>query len=135
LTGKRASSERESKRFEMCIIRRPFGAVRRFALVLLAMNWISGCADAQDRPDAYLDDELPSKGRLVDVDSCSEPEEGCPCSEPGMLLDCGRVTVEVDEYTTCFEGSRMCAADGTWGACEADQAIAGALNVMDAADE
>ncbi|MGC4067833.1 MAG: hypothetical protein QM784_24915 [Polyangiaceae bacterium] len=116
----------------MRFFRRRFGSVRRLAVLLVAMNWISGCADARERPDAYLDDESPSSAKLVDVDRCGEPAEGCPCSEPGTSIDCGRVTVKIDEYTTCFEGSRLCGADGTWGACEADQDVADALSDMGA---
>jgi hypothetical protein len=114
----------------MCFIRRRFGSVRRLAVLMVAMNWISGCADGQERPDAYLEDDLPSSAKLVEVDRCSAPAEGCPCDAPGTSVDCGRVTVTVDEYTTCFEGSRLCGADGTWGACEADQAVADALSDM-----
>lgn len=82
-----------------------------------------GCAGAEDgHPTTYQYEATPTH-TAVPVDRCSVPNEGCQCTTPGEIVDCGKVKVKVDNYETCYEGSRLCGQDATWGPCLADQAI------------
>jgi hypothetical protein len=79
--------------------------------------------EPQERPDPYV--EKTSNQTVLELNEpCASPTEGCPCAEPGVIADCGQVTVKVDDYETCYEGSRLCDATGVWGACEPDQIVA-----------
>lgn len=93
-------------------------------LLLLVIGTLSvACgSESEERPEAYVEASA-SAITQQSADSCGQPKEGCACSVPGEIVDCGRVTVKVDDYETCFEGSRLCDATGTWGACVPDQDI------------
>jgi hypothetical protein len=53
------------------------------------------------------------------VDPCATPESGCPCDDPGEVIECGHVKRQSDTYTACSMGKRTCGA-GIWGACIGD---------------
>ena len=53
---------------------------------------------------------------------CSSPNDGCPCTEPGQSLDCGRVEQRFDDYVVCSMGKRTCRA-GAWSTCEGDHKV------------
>jgi len=92
------------------------------ALALL-LGLTAGCASAVDEhPASYQYQAMPA-GDTTTVDPCAQPNEGCSCANPGEVVDCGKVLVRVDNYETCYEGSRLCGKNGLWGACLADQAI------------
>lgn len=92
-----------------------------FALVLLCLPL--GCAGGEDEhPSAYQYEATPASS-AEPFDPCSVPNEGCTCNTPGEIVDCGKVMVRVDNYETCYEGSRLCGVSGVWGKCLADQAI------------
>jgi hypothetical protein len=49
--------------------------------------------------------------------SCGTPNDGCPCSSPGEVVECGKVVHRgPGGYVACSMGHRTCAA-GTWGTC------------------
>ena len=50
------------------------------------------------------------------VDTCSTPNEGCPCDEPEKVVECGRVKYQSGDNVTCEIGKRTCRA-GRWGEC------------------
>jgi hypothetical protein len=90
------------------------------ALVLVFLQW--GCVEGEDgHPATYQYDATPSHD--PQSDPCAVPNQGCACPNPGEVVDCGKVIVRVDGYETCYEGSRICQGDSTWGACASDQAI------------
>jgi hypothetical protein len=107
----------------MCSGNRRFGGSKSVILWFTTLFLTVGCNDTENHPSTYADNATDG-GVSASADSCASPKEGCPCSEPGEIVDCGKVTVKVDNYETCFEGSRLCAATGVWGACEPDQVIA-----------
>jgi hypothetical protein len=57
---------------------------------------------------------------IPDDTSCSAPNLGCPCTEEGHEVECGKATQVNDDYVTCSLGTRTC-ADGKWGACVGDR--------------
>lgn len=90
------------------------------SLVVASVQLVA-CNDEQDHPARYTDGAM---GATPDaVDPCASPNEGCTCEVPGEVADCGQVKIQIDNYSTCYEGSRLCAADGMWGACMSDQQI------------
>jgi hypothetical protein len=52
-------------------------------------------------------------------DPCVTPREGCPCSEPDAVVECGVSTGQDGTGVTCATGGRRC-LEGAWGACELD---------------
>lgn len=106
----------------MYSIFRPISAFKRLSLVLLVASSAVACAEEESRPGAYVADTT-EQANPEPIDPCAVPSEGCKCPEPGLVADCGQVTVKVDNYETCFEGSRLCQSDGSWGACVSDQTI------------
>jgi hypothetical protein len=90
--------------------------------VLLVASAVGCAAETDEHPSTYQYEASPD-GSANPVDPCATPNEGCLCSEVGQIVDCGRVTVQVGDYKTCYEGSRLCSDDGVWGACVADQTI------------
>ncbi len=58
-------------------------------------------------------------GTALPPEACTTPNEGCPCSEPGRVVDCGHLTEKHGSYVTCSLGKRTCGA--TWGACTSDR--------------
>jgi hypothetical protein len=100
----------------------PEGQWRR-GLALLLLSLQVGCAGAQDEhPSKYQYDATPTPA-ADNVDRCATPDEGCACSNPGEIIDCGKIVVKVNNYETCYEGSRICTEAATWGPCAADQVI------------
>ncbi len=83
------------------------------ALALLVVT-IAACSS--DPLAASSGDDGPRGGGPFEAASCSTPQEGCPCSEPGKSIECGKVDQRSGDYVTCSMGYRTCGA-GTWGAC------------------
>jgi hypothetical protein len=92
-------------------------------LALLLLCLPVGCVGGEDEHPATYQYEATPASTAAPVDRCSVPNEGCACTTPGDIVDCGKVTVKVDDYETCYEGSRLCGKDALWGPCLADQAI------------
>src|SRR5580704_17815311 len=48
---------------------------------------------------------------------CATPNEGCPCSQPGEVVDCGKVVHRgPGGFVACSMGHRTCVGS-SWGAC------------------
>lgn len=47
---------------------------------------------------------------------CATPDEGCPCEEPGAVIDCGKTLERVNDFVMCAMGKRTC-VDHRWGEC------------------
>jgi hypothetical protein len=91
-------------------------------LSVVSAFWLAGCGgEGQDHPAVYQYDA--KKTNEADVNPCTTANEGCPCKTPGEILDCGKIVIKVDNYESCYDGSRLCGDDGVWGACVADQEI------------
>ena len=55
--------------------------------------------------------------------ACGTPQEGCPCTSPGTAIACGKQVVQgPSSFLYCYEGTRVCGADGKYGPC-ADGAL------------
>jgi hypothetical protein len=96
------------------------GFLNRMYIVCVS---IVACDGSQEHPANYVEDGSDTTTQEV-TDSCASPKEGCSCSEPGEIADCGQVTVMVEDYATCFMASRLCDATGTWSSCAPDSEIA-----------
>lgn len=55
--------------------------------------------------------------RGVGANSCLTPQKGCPCSNPGETVACGRTVHAEDNFVYCYMGQRRCGADGRFGDC------------------
>ena len=97
----------------------------RWAITFGAMACSLACADSEDdRPATYRYDATPATEEpAAEEDGCAAANQGCPCDSPGEIRDCGKVVVRIDDYSTCYDGSRICTEEGVWSACAADQAI------------
>ena len=85
------------------------GAVVASFLVVIGL--VAACAG--ERPKAGSDErDRQSTGAA----QCVTPNEGCPCDEPGKLVECGKVKYQSGDYVACQMGKRTCAG-GRWGAC------------------
>lgn len=103
----------------------PWSAVVRWHwLAAAALSaQLQGCADNDDEhPSVYRYDATLAADRS-ELEPCTVPNQGCPCRNPGEIRGCGKITVSVDGYETCYQGSRICKDAGVWSACEADQVI------------
>lgn len=90
----------------------------------VCVRWVTGLAMAlatwacsQSKPDAGDPGGTNSTGP---VDACATPNEGCPCDEPGKVVDCGHIELRSGDYVSCTMGRRTCMG-ATWGACIGDQ--------------
>jgi len=93
-----------------------------FLLPLAAIvSMIGACAedprDSQPVPVPSTDGG--SELEAGPVNPCATPESGCPCDEPGEVIECGSIKRQSDDYTACSMGKRTCGA-GTWGSCVGD---------------
>ncbi len=68
-----------------------------------------------DSPDKTL--------KPTPTDVCGTPNEGCPCDEPGQVVNCGEVVARSDDYVSCSMGTRTCEEGGNWGKCVGQQVI------------
>lgn len=79
-------------------------------LALPALAWLGACGT--DRPDNAGDGTIPPRGS----EACGTPNPGCPCDQPGEVVDCGTVEYRSGDYVTCSVGHRTCTSSG-WGQC------------------
>lgn len=86
-------------------------------IVPLLCVLLFGCSEEERLPNYRL---APPNATTEQIHRCAVPAEGCSCDEPGKLLDCGEVSVRIDDYVTCTEGVRTCLDDNTWGPCVGD---------------
>jgi hypothetical protein len=102
-------------------------------LPLLVWLWCASCSDGAPPP-------LGSEGTATTmhpdatIDPCATPNDGCPCTTPGQVVQCGRVERNFGTYVDCSIGSRACADNGTWGSCLGNQikkkSIVGGLHTL-----
>lgn len=59
---------------------------------------------------------------------CAVGAEGCPCGEPGKVVDCGQIMHEAGSYVTCSMGRSTCVG-GRWGACTGDRIVTKSVGV------
>lgn len=102
----------------------------RWAIAVVAAVCSQACADSDDdRPATYRYEATPTSDEpAAENGGCTVANQGCPCDSPGEIRDCGKIVVRVDDYSTCYDGSRICTDEGVWSACAADQAIVQMMN-------
>ncbi|MDB4933819.1 MAG: Tryptophan synthase alpha chain [Labilithrix sp.] len=60
---------------------------------------------------------------------CATPSSGCPCTEPGKIVECGKVEVVSGDYVSCSMGYRQCVG-AHWSDCKgSNEVTTKALNV------
>ncbi|HVH41544.1 MAG TPA: hypothetical protein VM925_04350 [Labilithrix sp.] len=80
--------------------------------VALATGALAACI--ADHPHAGDDGTLT---RPSEEASCATPNEACPCSDVGAVVECGTVKRISGDYATCSIGKRTCIEAKTWGPC------------------
>jgi hypothetical protein len=69
-------------------------------------------------------------GSIGHVDRCATPgQEGCPCSEEGEAVECGKQVTRADNYVTCSMGHSRCEG-GSWSACVGNRIVSASLPGM-----
>ena len=88
----------------------------------LGLALLMGCSGTEtEHPALYDYGATPDTPNSVD--RCSQSNTGCPCENPGEIIDCGKISLKVDGYETCYAASRLCSDDKTLGPCVPDQTI------------
>jgi hypothetical protein len=100
--------------------------VRSFWLLQVPVLGLLACSAgdpaAPPPPPAALDPDVEDPPQLGVV-NCNSPQTGCPCTEPGAVIDCGTVSERRGDYVICSMGTRTCNA-GTWGECAGSEVLA-----------
>ncbi len=79
------------------------------AVVLTLSAWACSSID---------DNEATTRG-AGSADRCTPPQQGCPCTDPGLERECGKVKERYDDYVACSMGKQRCEG-GFWGECKGD---------------
>src|SRR4051812_28346464 len=78
-------------------------------LGVLVAALVASCG--ADRPPGAAGDGLVNVAPY-----CGTPNEGCECTTPGAIAECGKVQQVSGSYVSCSMGYRQCVS-GHWGAC------------------
>jgi hypothetical protein len=81
------------------------------------------CSGANDAPPAVGDSPEPTATASAAPLDCTIPNAGCPCTQPGEMLKCGKVVYKSENYTSCSIGIQTCQADGVWTDCQGEQVV------------
>jgi hypothetical protein len=95
-------------------------AVSIGALSIGGLLW--SCSGSNDGPPA-LGDTVGSPSSTAAPNDCTVPNAGCPCTQPGEMLKCGKVVYKSENYTSCSIGLQTCQPDGTWTDCQGSQVV------------
>lgn len=49
--------------------------------------------------------------------ACAEGHEGCPCTDPGVSVDCKVGPIHFGSLVACIVGRSTCGDDLAWGRC------------------
>ena len=94
--------------------------------VVAALGFFSvfaaGCSGAGDPPPPLaVQASADTRPALSAVEACQDHEQGCPCDEPGQVVECGRIKRVSGNYVWCATGHQTCTDDGDWGKCQGDE--------------
>jgi hypothetical protein len=78
------------------------------------------CSSSHD--PAALGSTAPGSSSTLPPDCSKSATTGCPCSQPGQTISCGRVAYTSKDYTSCSLGTITCQS-GTWSDCKGDQVV------------
>lgn len=95
-----------------------------WSLVLFAMTLAaSACSSESTHAPNYEGLDEFAHAYDLNAEVCAVPgKEGCPCTETGVTVECGRITQVKGDYITCAMGSATC--DGAaWGACTGNREV------------
>ena len=100
--------------------------IRTLALTGLAlcMALLGACSSADPSPPMLAAGDAPLLAPPSAPAVCANHEAGCPCDEPGAVIECGRVKRIVGDYVWCSTGMQTCDQYGSWGKCTGDQVAA-----------
>ncbi len=84
-------------------------------LGVLVAALVASCG-ADRNPDAAGD------GLVNVAPYCGTPNEGCECTTPGAIVECGKVQQVSGNYVSCSMGYRQCIG-GRWGACAGSDVV------------
>jgi hypothetical protein len=90
------------------------------ALSIGALLW--SCSGNNDAPPVGGETNTLPTASAAPLD-CSVPNAGCPCTQPGEILKCGKVVYKSENYISCSIGLRTCEPDGTWTDCVGSQVV------------
>jgi hypothetical protein len=96
-------------------------AVSVGALSVGGLLW--SCSGANDAPPSIGGETQGGPEASVAPLDCTVPNAGCPCTQPGEIVKCGKVVYKSENYTSCSIGLQTCEPDGTWTGCEGSQVV------------
>jgi hypothetical protein len=97
--------------------------IRYLSFASLAVYLVlgTGCSSADDQnPPMLAASDGPAMVAPSAPEACGNHEHGCPCDEPGEVVECGRVKRVAGDYVWCSTGTQTCDQYGSWGACTGD---------------
>lgn len=92
----------------------PFWAAAALCLSLV------GCGNSPDHAAGVDDGDAGVTQHAPTSDACATPAEGCACTDPGAVVDCGQIERRSGNYVSCSMGQRTC-SDSKWGTCVGDR--------------
>lgn len=96
-------------------------AVAVGALSIGALLW--SCSGSNNDAPPAVGDVQGTAPTATAAPDCSVPNAGCPCTQPGEILKCGKVVYKSENYVSCSIGLRTCEPDGTWTDCAGSQVV------------
>jgi hypothetical protein len=90
---------------------------------LSAGGLLWSCSGANDVPPSAGGDMPGAPAPSAMPLDCTVPNAGCPCTQPGEMLKCGKVVYKSENYVSCSIGLQTCEADGKWTGCEGSQVV------------
>lgn len=92
--------------------------IARYLLPAIAVVAVVVSCTTQGNPNITGGGSLPNSGGTL----CGTPHEGCPCDNPGTVVECGRVERTSGDQVSCSMGKRTCVGD-KWGACVGSEIV------------
>jgi hypothetical protein len=86
----------------------------RFALLMVLPAAALGCGNEHPGLAPYGGGAGQTN---VNPGACSTPQEGCPCDQPGQVVECGVTKKTSGDYVSCAMGERTCGDDDQWQGC------------------
>jgi hypothetical protein len=95
--------------------------VRVLSLALVSLV-LYGCSSNGSNSPGLETEFASGSGQAPAPTNCSTPNTGCPCTDDGLIVNCGEVVDRTNNYTSCSEGARTCKS-GLWSDCTGNQIV------------
>lgn len=89
----------------------------------LACAATAACSASQPPPISDTDGgvgKVPIDSSVPPPDPCAAPAAGCPCTDAGAQVYCGKVYRVSGTHIDCSDGYLTCQDDGGWSGCVGD---------------